>query len=388
MIRCPSCFQLLPDDRYRWVCVSGRCEKQPDPLASVFLGAETSSGPQMELWKPPAEKRWRRPEHAACRQCSGPVSGACPFCNFELPSDWYESESLCVAMAGARNVGKSVSIGVMIHFLEPVIEALGSSLSWGNDQSRLVYRQHYEKALFDQMGIIGPTSSADTEGAYQREPLIVSLGQIRGRHRYLCVRDVAGEDLERGGQGRPSLGFFQHADLVVFLFDPLTVPAVAQTLQGVIPQQTIVQSANPLDVLNTVLGLVGQGDARLAVVLSKFDAVQELRGIANHGICMAMDNPGAGIMRSTGGPAAYDEQDGALVHEEVRGLLQLLGAGAVVTSVENPRRGRPFPHRFMVTSSLGASVAGTRQSVRGIAPFRVLDPVIWLLHARGVIGGT
>jgi hypothetical protein len=291
-------------------------------------------------------------------------------------------------MAGARNTGKSVSIGVMIHFLEPLLITLGSSMSWGNKQSRGVYREHYEKALFREMGILKSTPAVETVGGYQREPLIVGLGQIGGQRHYLCLRDVAGEDLERDVQGGRKLRFFVHADLVIFLLDPLAVPAVAETLRGAIPGVVPPADAdmvNPLDVLDTVLALIGEGEAYLAVVLSKFDTLQALGGIADHAICKMMENPGAGIVRSAGDQATYEEQDGALVHEEVRGLLQVLGAGAVVTSIENPLRGRPFIHRFMVTSSLGSAVDGSRQSVNGVAPFRVLDPLRWVMQDRGLI---
>jgi len=73
------------------------------------------------------------------------------------------------------------------------------------------------------------------------------------------------------------------------------------------------------------------------------------------------------------------------LHHEVRSLLQKLHAGPIVTAVERPSSGQFLPHRFFVASALGESPNGKSLSARGIAPFRCLDPMRWVMAETGML---
>lgn len=375
MIKCPSCFQVLPQDRFQWICNSGRCPTQSDETASRSLGVSISLPPVTGMLTAPANSRNWKPPPMACMACKGEAIPCCPNCHFGLPDGWYSGDAMCVALAGARYTGKSVYIGVVVHFLQDLVERIfNSTLILATSQTTRIYRSVYEQVLFEQTGVLPATPSSETSQTYQIQPLVLGLGTINGKARYLAIRDVAGEDLEK--ENRRSLGFFRHADLVAFLFDPLAVPTIQNHLKGLIPAQDQGSTANPIDVLTTVQQLMGSTNGRLAVVLSKFDALQELRRFPEHQLGQVMGNPGAAINRH---PAHLgDSSDRDLVHEEVRGILQLLGAGNIVASVENWSRATRGDHRFMAVSSLGASADGGRLAETGIAPFRCLDPLLWL----------
>lgn len=385
MTRCPSCFQALPDDRFRWVCVSGRCAPIVDAEASRYAGHELRQPPIMQMVKPEKAENWQPPRGATHRDCGGEAARACPFCNYRLPDNWYGSETLCVALSGGRYSGKSVFIGVLIHCLEDLAERLGSALTFADPVSRSTYRNEYEAVLFEQMGVMDATPSASTSASYQRHPLVLNLGRVNGRLLHVVIRDVAGEDLESPpSNARTTLGFFRHADLVTFLVDPLAVQSVRDSLHGLIAPQ-VGSTHKPIEVLSTVLNLVGEGDPLIAVVLSKFDSLQELRRIPNQPIAQIMGNAGAAVMRDPSPDVICDVNDITLVHHEVRGLLTILGAGNLVKAVENPARGRPFQHRFLAASSLGGATNGRRLAEEGIAPFRCLDPLAWALAAKGAL---
>lgn len=81
----------------------------------------------------------------------------------------------------------------------------------------------------------------------------------------------------------------------------------------------------------------------------------------------------------------YDDADGALLSAEVRSMLMDLGAKELVNQLERPSSGSPIDHRFFALSALGASSENKQVNPRGIAPFRVLDPIKWLLFRHGVI---
>jgi len=73
------------------------------------------------------------------------------------------------------------------------------------------------------------------------------------------------------------------------------------------------------------------------------------------------------------------------LHHEVRSLLQKLHAGPIVTAVERPSSGQFLPHRFFVASALGESPNGKSLNARGIAPFRCLDPMRWVMAETGML---
>ena len=137
--------------------------------------------------------------------------------------------------------------------------------------------------------------------------------------------------------------------------------------------------------LNNVRLAIGPGQPKLAVILSKFDALRALRDVEGSEWSLIMSNSGAGFMRDTSGFRHYDDDSGRLLHEEVRSLLTKLNAGPMVAAVENPATGGRLPFRYFVVSTLGQPPAGNRLHPRGIAPFRCTDPVRWVTSAYGVL---
>ena len=137
--------------------------------------------------------------------------------------------------------------------------------------------------------------------------------------------------------------------------------------------------------LSNVLTAVGDGRPKLAVILSKFDALRALRDVEGSEWSMIMSNAGAAYLRDSSASETYDETDGQLLHEEVRSLLQRLNGGSILTAVENPANGVRLMHRYFVVSALGQAPTGTRLNARGIAPFRCTDPLRWVTSGLGVL---
>ena len=124
-----------------------------------------------------------------------------PYTNRELPEGWTDAVTHCVAMAGARNSGKSLYTAVMIKQLKQLAHKHDRSVQPADSSTRERYEEVYEKPLYEEMRAMDPTPSAVATDAYQRDPLIFELGvwpdqQGTTRMNYLVFRDVAGEDLE------------------------------------------------------------------------------------------------------------------------------------------------------------------------------------------------
>jgi hypothetical protein len=122
------------------------------------------------------------------------------------------------------------------------------------------------------------------------------------------------------------------------------------------------------------------------MILSKFDTLQELRDVEDRTWSAIMSNLGAAFQRDPGMfEPRYDAQDGELLHQEVRSLLQVLNAQSFVNAMSDPLQGRPYVHQFFAVSALGGSANGERLHPHGIAPFRCLDPLRWVLSQQGIL---
>lgn len=306
-------------------------------------------------------------------------------------------------MARARASGKSLYTAVMIKQLEELAGRFNRVVEAADDSTLERYRTHYEEPLYREMKHMPATPPASNADAYQRDPLIFSLGRWAGpdgvrRPHYLVFRDVAGEDLENLPADREELAFFRHADLIIFLFDPLRVDQIRTYLQGIIPPQSLT-GGDPEDVLRNLFRILGAARPRLAVTISKFDTLQKLSEATGSQWSQIMGNNGAAFRRDSGW--SYDRDDQRLLHLEIESLLRYMEADRLVNLIGQdygwtpgvPDPGgqhvaephiRPDLWQYFAVSALGESPRGEQLSRHGIAPYRVLDPVRSILAPHGV----
>jgi Double-GTPase 2 len=383
--KCPRCFSVLTPHQHLWMMPPhAGGTRYLDEVGSAFLGAPAECGPFYKWDRPPGYHGPPPPSADASRALQGPVVEVCPVCHYQLPDGWRDGHATCIAMAGARATGKSLYIAVLVKQLELLCENLGVSMEPATRATATAYSAHYETPLFVQRGLIPPTPTVHTQASLQREPLIFSIGIWQDVRRYLVLRDVAGEDMETGDLSAPPFRFFANADGVFFMFDPLRVKSIRDQLQDLLPAQMF-SGGDPRSVLNNVMLAIGRGQPRLAVILSKFDALRVLRDVEGSEWSLIMSNAGAAYLRDTSDAQHYDEAGGQLLHEEVRSLLARLNAASMVAAVENPSTGMRLAYRYFVVSSLGQPPSGNRLHARGIAPFRCADPVRWITSSFGLL---
>lgn len=380
MGKCPSCFQQIPANVYGWVVDGG--PQEPDEVASRYAGYDVSNGGYLQVTRPEkAPRNWRADPRMARPNLQGEVSEACPFCHYRLPQGLRGARVSCIAMNGARATGKSFYIAVAVTQLGQALKAAGGAgVAPANAYTRTNFDQEYITPLYEERGLIQASATAATA---RRDPLVFSLGVIRGQRHFLAIRDVAGEEMENPSENPIHLMFFRNADAILFMFDPLAVPLVSQRLEGVVPRQNR-RGGDPQQVLANLYHILHESTPRLGVILSKFDALQELRNVEDERFRSIMANPGARFSRDpslTGHVPPYDRE---LLHEEVRSLLFVLGGDGIVTSLDTPHSGKRQDYQFFAVSVLGDSPEGASLSKRGIAPFRCLDPIRWALSSTGL----
>ncbi len=306
----------------------------------------------------------------------------------DLPAGWGNSVTLCVALAGARASGKSLYVAVLIKLLQQMADDFGAVVKPADASTKERYSNYYEKPFFEEMGLLSSTPPVLSEGAYQRDPLIYDLGMwpVQGgqpRRVFLALRDVAGEDLENLPSDQSALDFFRHAHEVVFLFDPVTVPEIETLLHGSVPTDSL--GADPVKVLDNLLKIMGEATPRMAVALSKFDTLRKLEELPGHEWSEIMGNYGAAFHRQLQPP--YSGSDPELLSHEVRSLLIRLDARRLLNMLAARER-QGLIVRYFATSSLGGQPHGSHLQRSGIAPFRVLDPLLWLLYDANVMRGS
>lgn len=369
-MKCPTCFRGLPAAPEYQACLA--CEAPKSALLNQEYG-----GRDVTL-------RYVFPSRDdGCPRCKAErTPEACQACHSVIPDEFRfdGTRVTCLAMAGARSSGKSIYLGVLKHELERwVEEAHGSVLGMiGATESH--YWQRYGAPLFDGKVILGPTAelSTDPEGHI---PLIFRFRDVAGPTQIVVVRDVAGEDLENLAQRRTALAFVERADAVVALIDPLKMDRLRESLNGVIHAGAL--GGDGVDVVAQVIDLLtGDGrrevapGTRLAVAVSKVDVLQRVRDVPGAPLRPAMLRSGSPLQRVPGEELAhFDPADADLLDAEVDSLMTLL----VGKRLGNLLDQSGLEHRFFAVSALGAHPEGQRLNSVGIAPFRVLDPLKWVL---------
>jgi GTPase SAR1 family protein len=364
-LTCPYCFARMPRRRVEFRCrgrVAGQsgCAEEPDQKYATFTGLPA------EPRSPVFAADGRRPR-ALCPACGlESAHRVCPECHSHLPGSYLDSASRIVALVGAKGAGKSTYIAVLIHELQNRVGAeLSASLVECDDRTRRRYREEFHTPLFGSRRLLPVTQSAATR---LNNPLIYTLtlgrsGLLRRGNPALTLVlfDNAGEDFTSDESVDRHLRYLGAADAVLFLMDSLELP-------GDGPQDVIGR------VTEMLRGQHGMPAGRplpvpVGVALTKIDAI---RGDLSATSALRRPRPTTG---------ALDLIDREAVHEEVRALLDSWQTDALDRFLEHNYR----TYGLFALSALGNVPDGETVNPLGIQPYRVEDPLLWLLHGFGMV---
>jgi hypothetical protein len=195
----------------------------------------------------------------------------------------------------------------------------------------------------------------------------------------LSFYDAAGEDLTSVDKVRDQ-AYLGVSNGLVLLLDPWQLPGAAERID--VPRSKITGAAPPLEVLSSITDMLRSAHAvkarnkvpvPLAVVFAKMDAFFPVLG------------PHHPLMRTARTPAGYDETIGLDTHEQVRALLHEYGADDIDALLMH----NYTTYRYFAVSALGDAPDYARDVVNdhGVRPFRVEEPLLWLLHRLRILGG-
>lgn len=371
------CFHALPPEPTLAMCV-GSCQPGPVEGPGAVRGYKVIS---RTLFPVNGRPDWTCP---GCRSSSR--QEACEACAFPIPRamrDWSDGSlrrSTVVAMAGARASGKSLMIGSMMQKFELLCERhLQSVLTPLGDTGERFQRAYLDPLYVARRSIQFTPELSSEQGNPTREPFVWTFREKDGTERVLAIRDVAGEDLENLDSRNPlAFSFLSRADAVIALLDPWKVPEVRTFLGGIVTVPPMeVLGGNDQRVLASLIRLLRTvpDPPALGIALSKFDVLQELRSVRAAKWPEIMGRAGSPLVRDPSLTSAeFDQGDGDLLHHELFGVLKELQVQTVLGLVHGLR------FRLFACSSLGSTpISDSELNPVGVAPYRVLDPLKWVL---------
>lgn len=310
---------------------------------------------------------------------------ACPSCERDLLREYIESGGRNIAVIGSADSGKSTWVGVLVHqFMRGEVSERfeGMSLELLGEASRLRYQRDFENPLFHEHRTLPQTASARV-GAV--EPLMFSLrfrkparmlGQTRVHPVVTVFYDTAGEDVARATAMDLLVSYLDAAEGIILLLDPMQMPKMRERV-GTDGRRT--GYTEQLHVVNRLGELLRERSKQrvdrklrspLAIALTKVDLLRDTF------------DAGSPLNRPSRHLGHYDENDGLDVHEEVRAWLGKWYDPALDRSVANAFQ----EYRYFGFSALGSPpLDGNRLSPSGVHPYRLEDPMLWLLARFGVI---
>jgi hypothetical protein len=392
-VACPYCYHLINQGKLAYQCLGRgvpggpRCAKREDELRQQLTNVRTAAYP---TFAPPSQssRLFDSPRQAACPHCGGRTGvRACPACHTPLSSTFAESRSPLVGMVGGKGAGKTVYLSVLHHELRTTVRRrFQADIRLTGDQqggagSPRQWLENYEEQLFTQGRLFEQTAGA-LNGL--RTPVVIEWRQPKRRlgietfaTTVLSFYDAAGEDLTSQDRVHTQ-AYLGVANGLVLLLDPWQLPGAMDRID--VPASVVRDAEPPLEVLNRITELLRVSHqvkasrrvkVPLAVVFAKMDAFFPVLG-GNHPLLAK--------------PAAlpgYDESAGQDTHEHVRAMLHEYGADDIDAHLMH----NYATFRYFAVSALGAEpdYATREVDAGGVQPFRVEEPLLWLLHGFGVI---
>lgn len=373
VLACPYCYERFPRWKVMFRCTGDsapngrRCEPEEDVPYRTRFGGNAVLPPVFES---------PRGRIAKCPRCE--VESwvrVCPQCHHRLPADFGRDKSRMIALVGARSSGKTVYLTVLMHELKyKAGDRLEAGMWPGDQETQERFDSAYERRLYRDKEVHDPTQTAAVEDGGMRPPLVFSFGtQSGGGRSLLSFFDTAGEDLNDESKTEQTARYLRSADAVLLILDPLQMP-VGRERAGRDAARSGASDESVMTVLQNITNMLKAGRRSskvkipLAVAFSKLDLYWD-------------DMPPSSVLhRPESEVPGFDVRDGLEVHDEVQQLLHEWDG----QQIDRYLREYYTDFHYFGFSALGATpTANAGIAETGIAPYRVVDPLLWLLSRLG-----
>ncbi len=387
---CPYCFERFPLQEVHFRCMNpnqAECPREEDPIFARYLQLANSLQKRVVVpsWGSWIKKLWWSFAPPMRWNCDAPKCGhvttqrICPRCHNELPNTTGIVKNYVLAVIGGRNTGKSHFIATVIDVLKNQIGSqFDAALYQVGDETISRYRNEFWEPLYMRKEFIEATQAANVNLSV-KQPMIFRL--VFRRKGYLgfgtassitlVFFDTAGEDLKSLTNIMIETKYICRASGIIFLLDPLQIPAVRNQLPSSVDLPPMYSDADPSNIVSRLLSLFQQVDGLkpdqkikvpVAFCFSKLDAIKSLL------------EPGSRLPQPGSHNGYFDEDDADSIHTEIWNHLQnWMGSGF----------NQQIDLAFKAYHYFGFSAIGNPPVSKGrldvIKPLRVEDPLLWLL---------
>jgi len=359
---CPHCLDTFPLWDMLFTGASGQSHKAKPTLKDRLL---------------------RRPPKFA-KDDSGHIlrDKQCPKCNHSLPWSTGEQTDLIIGMVGAKYSGKSHYVATLVQRLQNEVgRDFEASLIHVDQATVERYRDEFYEQLYGNHAELQTTQP----GA---KPLLYNFtvdGSIWGRRESnrsvtLAFYDTAGEDFESDEKVRDFVRYLSKASGLIFIIDPLQIQLLRQDIGRKAKLPEVHSDGAPNKILGTVIGELqkyGLASANnelpipVAIVFTKCDVLRDNNLIESN----------RQWVRDIHHRRFYD----LTLHDDINSIFSYLVEKWSMATYNDIRT------RFKKYSMFGVSATGCASDEDNrfpfISPWRVEDPLLWLLYELEVIPG-
>lgn len=379
-IVCPYCFETFESKNVWYRCDNPQCKDIKDDKMDQFWGS--SSRPYKNFFRPQAKSsifsRRKMPEYATCPDCKKTTyKTICPYCHNEIPQEMAKTGGFIISIVGARSSGKTNYITTLIREMTKQAYNLGISLyveSVGRDESEWTknrYKQDFEQYLYTNSTTPPQTDPNDERS---KIPLIYRVANNdEKKYGYLVFYDTAGENFNSPDIIKQKANFLRNSDAIIYLIDTFSIEYVQEKLGLPKAEEEYNSIADAVWTYcdNNKTDVKGIFNKPTAFAFSKIDAVinnSEKFENSIPGLDIAKNSP---YLNGTG----YDQQDIDNISDGIKTILkEVWDCGQFVENMKTYRN-----NKFFGISALGANPKNGNIDFK-IKPYRVMDPVIWILH--------
>lgn len=329
-----------------------------------------------------------KPKAVKCNCCGAASTRfVCPHCNNWLPTEMIEKGSEIISVIGGPASGKSNYIVALIQQLQKY----GYKLQLSQILPQLVGRNknEYTKALYEKSKesiFSDHTPVAKTATTSHPIPWIFRLESHSTKKAvYLVFYDTAGESFKDPEEIKRNAKYLEKSKAVIVVLDTLSIPYIQNILKSkdIVNQDRATPFSETMDALrNFITDNKRLEKTPFAFVMSKFDSIISNKEDLNFDISSFMTNSSF-IQTGKFSLKQIDEaSDMIKSYMENQWGEGQLGYDVVEKWGDNAR--------FFGVSALGA-MTNTDMKIdipdnEDVKPFRVMDPLIWVLHKIGGFG--
>lgn len=314
----------------------------------------------------------------------------CPHCHNWLPTEMIEEGSEIISIIGTPNSGKTVYFTALIHELQKYGSKFGLTVTPTNvthkpeERTSVKYREN-KIQLFDNHTLLAKTVYNEDERSI---PMMFSLttkkaGSKKGRTIYLVFYDSAGEAFDNTERIN-NMKYLNESSGIILLMDPFSIPKLRKDLGSVVKVPKGYESGN-VDVNNIIDNLneftssykKEMSGKPVAMTFSKIDVVVDgLEEIgADYQIAGIDLETNSSIMKT----GIFSQSEADQIDE---GLSKACELQWDEKGLKDKLRTKYENVKMFAVSSLGGEIS-SYPADEPLRPYRVLDPLVWILTQMG-----